>query len=182
MSKGSGRRRIIPADGLQYNEETMMTNIEERGGSYRQSAKKELLLGLRTGAEPTATKDYGSHSGTGTNGRYSGVGRKNDFRNWKNYTHGKQYEHNAVSQAKIDHHRPVPAGLAARLRERSIAVLLYEARGRSERRKRYDRGYQSDNWTSSYQHAPQSEQKYPMGYAVFEAKVRKIELHLRYGF
>ncbi len=82
MSKGSGRRRISPADGLRYNEETQMT--------------KEIDVVYNTlnapGAPPTANTDYGSHSGTGTNGRYGGKGRKNDYRSWKNYTRGKQYE------------------------------------------------------------------------------------------
>jgi hypothetical protein len=183
MSKGSGRRRISPSDGIQYDEETMMTNIEERGGSHRQSAKRELLLGIRTGAQPTASKDYGSHSGTGENGRYSGVGRKNDFRNWKSYTRGKQYHHKEVIRENREHHRPVPAGLAARLRERSIAVLLHEARRRRESRRRYDRS--CANYTSSYtpfRNPPQSEQKYPMGFAVFEERVRRIAFRVKYGY
>jgi hypothetical protein len=120
MSKGSGRRRITPSDGLQYNAETDMTNIEERGGSHRQSAKKELLLGIRTGAPPTKDNDYGSHSGTGDNGRYAGKGRKNDHRNWKGYTGGKQYDHNARTQEAVTTHKPVPEAVAERMREKSI--------------------------------------------------------------
>jgi hypothetical protein len=92
MSKGSGRRRISPADGIRYDEETEMTNIEERGATHAMTPHKEVYLGLRTGAPPTANSDYGSHSGTGDNGRYGGKGRKNDYRSWKNYTRGKQYE------------------------------------------------------------------------------------------
>ncbi len=92
MSKGTGRRRIAPADGIYYDEDSDMTNIEKRGGRHTASHKKECILGIRAwGAPPTALYDYGSHSGTGDNGRYSGRGRKNDYRNWKNYTKGKQY-------------------------------------------------------------------------------------------
>lgn len=93
MAKGSGRRRIAPADGIIYDEEKDITNIEQRGARSKESLKfKGTYADL--GAPPTAWYDYGSHSGTGTNGRYSGRGRKNDFRNWKSYTKGKQYEHN----------------------------------------------------------------------------------------
>jgi hypothetical protein len=114
MSKGSGRRRITPSDGLRYDPDTDMTNIEERGGSHCQSASKELRLGIRTGAEPTRKGHYGSGR------RWGGKGRKDDSRNWKSHTKGKQYEHNQVSREAQEDHRPVPESLAARMREKSI--------------------------------------------------------------
>ncbi len=117
MSKGSGRRRISPADGIKYDEETMTTNIEDRGGKSFEGVGTDLTHGRRTGAQPTATKDYGSHGGGGDNGRYSGVGRKNDYRNWKSHTRGKQYDHNIGDEIE---NRPVPEGLARRMREKSI--------------------------------------------------------------
>ena len=93
MSKGTGRRRISPTDGISYDEDEDMTNIEKRGGGHTLSHNRERILGIRAwGAPPTAEYDYGSHDGSGTNGRYSGRGRKNDHRNWKNYTKGKQYK------------------------------------------------------------------------------------------
>lgn len=175
MSKGSGRRRISPSDGLQYDEDTMMTNIEQRGGAHYQSGSKEMRLGLRTGAQST-NQNYGR--------RWAGKGRKDDHRNWKSHGKGKQYEHNAVAQEKSEHYRPVPESLASRLRQRSIAVLLHEARRRAESSARYRR--QREKWYSyqptPYHYPPQSEQKYRIGYAVLEAKVKSIELNLRYGF
>ena len=179
MSKGSGRRRISPSDGLQYDEETMMTNIEERGAAHYQSGGKELRLGLRTGASPTTGRGYGNHGY-----RWAGKGRKDDNRNWKSHTRGKQYEHNATAQEKVDHHKPVPASLAARLRERSIAVLLHEARRRQQSRRRYDRVVSSwnSNYNSSFRNPPQSEQNYPIGFAVFERKVKTILFNVKYGY
>jgi hypothetical protein len=90
MSKGSGRRRTTPADGLKYDPETEMTTVEQRGSKAIESIKARGLYSDR--APPTKMKDYGSHSGTGYNGRYGGRGRKNDYRNWKNYTKGQQYD------------------------------------------------------------------------------------------
>lgn len=116
MSKGSGRRRITPSDGLQYDPDTDMTNIEKRGGTHFQSGSKEVSLGLRTGAAPTTKGHYGAGR------RWGGKGRKDDHRNWKSHTKGKQYEHNQVARDAQDHHRPVPANVASRLREASIAA------------------------------------------------------------
>lgn len=115
MSKGSGRRRITPSDGLRYNEDSDMTNIEERGGHHRQSAKREIALGLRTGAKPTVESYYG-HTGR----RWAGKGRKDDNRSWKSSSKGKQYEKNLEVKENKENHRPVPENVAYRLREKSI--------------------------------------------------------------
>jgi hypothetical protein len=113
VSKGSGRRRITPSDGLRYDPNTDMTNIEERGAGSFQSGGKEIRLGLRTGASPT-----GDNRGR----RYAGKGRKDDNRNWKRHTKGKQYEHNQLSREAQEHHRPVPESVASHLREMSITA------------------------------------------------------------
>ena len=77
MAKGSGRRRITPADGLKYDEETGMTSIESVSKSF-EGMKYFMRSGYRTGAQPTAESWYGSNGK-----RWGGNGRKNDNRNWK---------------------------------------------------------------------------------------------------
>lgn len=88
MSKGSGRRRTTPADGIIYDEESDITNIEARGQRYREGIKCRSIYS-DPGAPPTALSWYGSNGK-----RWGGRGRKNDHRSWKTNCKGKQYEHN----------------------------------------------------------------------------------------
>ncbi len=115
MSKGSGRRRITPSDGLQYDPDEDMTNIEKRGASHYQSGKKEIRIGLRTGAPPTTETYYGSKGK-----RWASKGRKDDNRNWKSHHKGKQYSHNLEAKEKSKEHKVVPENVVNRLREKSI--------------------------------------------------------------
>jgi hypothetical protein len=71
MSKGSGRRRITPSDGLRYNPDAEMTNIEERGASHFLSGGKEVAMGLRTGAHPTGNWRGGRWGGRTASARLS---------------------------------------------------------------------------------------------------------------
>lgn len=210
MSKGSGRRRITPSDGLQYDPDTDMTNIEERGATHFQSGAKEVSLGLRTGAEPTTGRGYRSRQG-----RYGGKGRKDDHRNWKSHTKGKQYEHNQRARDAQDHHKPVPANVANRLREASIAsdvVRGYPCKAWSRSGKTLVlktiapaaekflvkfggiayRGIASrmskprDRYAYSYSHsytykAPPSRSLMKIGFAVFEEKVQRLLNRIRWN-
>ncbi len=175
MSKGSGRRRIFPSDGIRYDEDTMMTNIEERGGSHRQTANKELCLGLRTGASPTAD-NHGR--------RYAGKGRKDDHRNWKRHTKGKQYEHNARAKERQEHHTPMSESVAFHLREKSVRTLFYRQMFNQRRSTRHDRWWSSyRNYTSSctYTRLPPQPLEYKIGFLAFEEKVKNIQLRVKYG-
>jgi hypothetical protein len=86
MSKGSGRRRISPADGLRYDAELDITNIEQRGARAKESMDFRKFY-CDPGAPPTRDYWYGVHGR-----RWGGRGRKDDYRCWKNFTRGKQYE------------------------------------------------------------------------------------------
>lgn len=169
MSKGSGRRRIFPSDGIRYDEDTMMTNIEERGGSHRQTANKELCLGLRTGAPPTADN---------RGRRYAGKGRKDDHRNWKRHTKGKQYEHNARAKERQERHTPISESVAFHLREKSVRTLFYhqQMRDRSyaQWRRRQER-YQNYTWGYTYTRSPPQPLEYKIGFLAFEEKEKESE-------
>ena len=89
MSKGSGRRRTTPSDGIQYDPESDQTNVELRGSLSIEGITRRWLYS-DPGAPPTARYFYG------TNGRrWAGRGRKNDNRSWKTRSKGKQYEVNS---------------------------------------------------------------------------------------
>lgn len=93
MSKGSGRRRFMPTEGILYDPETDMTNIDKRGGQTLESIGHTFKTKSRDpGAPPTQDYWYGNNGR-----RWAGKGRKADNRNWKNYTKGKQYEHSTSS-------------------------------------------------------------------------------------
>lgn len=202
MAKGSGRRRITPSDGLQYDPETDMTNIEHRGGHHTQSASKELRLGLRTGAGPTA---HGS-SRWG-HGRGGGKGRKDDNRNWKSHHKGKQYEANVKVREAQEHHRPVPEGVANRMREKSINSDVrhggpYGIKARQKFMDKFGKkrmgerhaAYRTErsstifwrNKMDTYRLDPNRYKAklapYKIGFAKFEEKVQNILQSVRYGW
>ena len=179
MSKGSGRRRITPSDGIRYDDDTMMTNIEMRGGQATMSSSKEVRLGLRTGAAPTGDRDR----------RWGGKGRKDDHRNWKSHTRGKQYDHNAQAQERQEHHRPMHEGVAARMRDKSLNALIERQASRLTYRVKYER--REHHWqqnygtyNSSFHFSVAEPAKVSLlnpGFAIFERKVRTIQSYVKWG-
>lgn len=76
MSKGSGRRRIVPADGIKYDPET--EEVDEVVARSFEGNRYGLSHGFRHGAQPTCQSYYGTHGK-----HWAGKGRKNDYRSWK---------------------------------------------------------------------------------------------------